>query len=121
MNKERLLPVMRFWLERYHASYRDIPGRFRSGADAIDGECYRLIRLAFLSIYNGSTVQEACDRMVNEWLLFCKEQNRLIASAPKLKYGPTSGCSSIHYKHAEKGLADWMRGEVERTIHQLST
>lgn len=111
---------MDFWrrmYEGYHSTHHQ--RGFRCGADAVDGERYRLMRLATLAIYNGASVKDAVAAMSKEWLFFCDEMQAKIDKAPTLKLGPTSGCSSIHYKHADKRHTEMMEAAIYRLCNDL--
>jgi len=76
-----------------------------SGADKIDAVLHDLEARAFRRLGQGEPLELILDDLGKDWRAFAAEKNEEVRTAPKLRGGPMSGCSVIHYKHADPGKA----------------
>jgi hypothetical protein len=70
-----------------------------NGTDQVQAERFRIVSDAFRDVANGKDVEEVVKIMEDRWRSYADEWNAKVKDAGKIKRGPMSGASSIHYKH----------------------
>lgn len=106
---------------RFYAQQSEVKYRSPSGADKVDAERDRLTAAALRSVLMGRPVEEAVEWFRKEWAAFAREQNRKVDAAPKMRHGPMSGCSSIHYKAATDANGEQGETNIRRSCACLQT
>lgn len=99
--KDQFLEYARHRFQLSEAKYRSA-----SGADRIDAVLHDLEATAFRKLAEGQDLELTLKFVDEQWKKFADAKNKEVAAAPKMKSGPMSGCSSIHYKWANPNKSD---------------
>lgn len=95
MNRDKLVGWIKFYADSSDRKYRS-----PSGADKPDAHRDQLTATALRKVLAGTPVDAAVAWLRAEWFAFMISNNAKVNAAPKMRRGPMSGCSAIHYRYA---------------------
>ncbi len=87
-----------FSLARMSGEVGDSMIRGFSGADQADSELYFGERRVYVAVAMGAEIETAIAAEDKRWREYAEGQRRKVDDAPKIKQGPMSGASAIHYR-----------------------
>jgi hypothetical protein len=98
-----------------------------SGTTVAEAEYYRLRGLFWIDLYNGQafgrplTFDEAFAQLDFAWRAYAQANNARVENAPKIKYGPCAGQSTIDHRWVNPDMAEsdipdliYMAGKAKR-------
>lgn len=77
-----------------------------SGADVAEAEIYRLERLFWMALWEGSEIEPTLAKFDAEWRKYATENNAKVESAKKIARGPRAGLSVIEHRWVSPELAE---------------
>jgi len=112
INAERLLQTASFERDRETSSYKSF-----SGTDVAEAPIHGMLADTYACIALGKDIEVTLALFEAKWRVYAKEQQARVAGAPKLKHGPSSGCSVIHYKWVSEELWETHARHVRSMIN----
>jgi hypothetical protein len=92
-NADCLLRAARFERDRETASYKSW-----SGTDVAEAPLHGMLADTYACIARGKDIEATLTFFGAKWRTYAREQQGRVSAAAKLKHGPSSGASVIHYK-----------------------
>lgn len=112
-HRERLMESARFYRKMFDSMMNGM-----SGADRADAYKYDLVADGLGCIASGKELEATIAMLRAKWETYAKLNNARVEAAPKVKRGPYSGQSCIHYQHVSPDFDDLVLRSAEQAPAQ---
>jgi len=91
-----------------------------SGADRAEAPLYACVRRFYERVAGGEDSRAVFASEDARWRAYAAENNAKVEAAPRIRRGPMSGASSIHYRHTSPEMFEQKRPHLFAMVAKIT-